>query len=383
MTDPAVQALLDRAAILDVLARYCRGVDRCDAETLKSAYWPDALDDHGTFNGNAMEFVDGLVPALRGMDRTMHAISNMLIELTGETATAETYCHAYHEFSDPDGGKVEMVVGGRYLDRFEKRGGEWRIAHRLYVMDWNRNGPSTAEWEAGIYGQLRTRGGRWPDDPLYAELPRNGKADREAVAELSGSPRPFAQPLHHAAHGSPPRSGEDRAAIVATLALYAHALDRRAFDLLAHCFHPDATYRYAAIDGDWRHFVDAARAILAGCGPTHHQLGQALIALAGDTAHVETTFTAHHRVPADAPATAAFPGTGAAYDVVIGGRYVDRFERRAGRWAIAARTGLHDWRRDQPAADPGFADLPREWRGRTDPDDPGRAVGAAFMECSP
>lgn len=163
----ALRELLDRQAIADVLVRYCRGVDRCDALLLKSVYWPDATDDHGTFNGNAHEFVDRLIPALLAMDRTMHAISNLHLCLEGDRATAETYCQAYHEFDGPDG-KVEMVVGGRYLDRLEKRGREWRIARRLYVMDWNANGPSTARWADGIYAQLRTRGARGDADPSAA-----------------------------------------------------------------------------------------------------------------------------------------------------------------------------------------------------------------------
>src|SRR5262245_17777267 len=49
---PAVRVLLDKQAIQEVLARYCRGVDRADLELLRSVYHPDAIDNHGTFNGN-------------------------------------------------------------------------------------------------------------------------------------------------------------------------------------------------------------------------------------------------------------------------------------------------------------------------------------------
>ncbi len=42
----------------------------------------------------------------------------------------------------------EMVVAGRYLNRLEHRDSEWRIAERLYVMDWNRNIASTRQWAA-------------------------------------------------------------------------------------------------------------------------------------------------------------------------------------------------------------------------------------------
>jgi hypothetical protein len=62
-----------------------------------------------------------------------------------------------------------MIVGGRYIDNLEKRGDEWRILHRLYVMDWNQNSKSTAEWNEGLYGQLKTRGKKFPKDPFYSK----------------------------------------------------------------------------------------------------------------------------------------------------------------------------------------------------------------------
>jgi hypothetical protein len=158
--------LADRLAIQDVLTRYSRGVDRCDLETLTSAFWEDAEVQYGAEVEDAHRWAEGLVVALKGMACTSHALSNMLIVLDGERATAETYCTAYHEVSTP-GGIREMIVGGRYLDQLEKRGGAWRVMFRLYVMDWNRNGPSTAIWDEGMYATLTNRGTRWPDDFSY------------------------------------------------------------------------------------------------------------------------------------------------------------------------------------------------------------------------
>ena len=82
------------------------------------------------------------------------------------SAKAETYCVAYHLTGGED--EREMVVGGRYLDLLERRDDEWRIKTKVYALDWNRNVPATANWDDGMYGQLRTRGGRYPDDPWYA-----------------------------------------------------------------------------------------------------------------------------------------------------------------------------------------------------------------------
>ena len=164
-----VREMIARQKIADVLARYARGIDRCDIETLRSVFWPEAMADYGSGAQVAMAWAETTLAALKGMLRTQHAISNLLIEIQGARARAETYCQAYHEL-DGAGGRREMVVGGRYLDDLEQRDGEWRILRRTYVMDWNRNVASTSQWDEGIYAGLKIRGGRWPDDPLRGFL---------------------------------------------------------------------------------------------------------------------------------------------------------------------------------------------------------------------
>jgi hypothetical protein len=158
--------LADRLAIQDVLCRYARGIDRCDEAVLRAVWWPGATADYGNGAGDAGDWSGAVVTALGAMRRTQHFLGNMLIEIDGDGATAETYCRAYHEI-DGTGGPEEMEVGGRYLDRLEKRDGEWRIAQRRYVLDWNRNTPSTAAWDGPLYGGLQRRGARAPDDPSY------------------------------------------------------------------------------------------------------------------------------------------------------------------------------------------------------------------------
>ncbi|QXQ07127.1 nuclear transport factor 2 family protein [Sphingosinicellaceae bacterium] len=156
----------DRLAIMDVLCRYARGIDRCDLDTLLGVWWPGATADFGHGIGDAAEWSTATVAALRAMLRTQHMLGNMIIDIAGDRADSETYCRAYHEAETFDG-PVEIVVGGRYLDVLEKRGGAWRILTRRYVMDWNTNTPSTARWDDGLYATLTRRGGRFPDDPLY------------------------------------------------------------------------------------------------------------------------------------------------------------------------------------------------------------------------
>lgn len=159
-----LQDLVDRAAIHDVLLRYCRGADRCDEDLIRSAYHPDAHDDHGTFSGGGGDFASWVIGVLRETSiATQHTMPNVLIELTGDTAAVETSFVAYHHRSAGDGATVE-IFGGRYLDRFERRSGEWRIARRTVVHDWSTAVPTAPFPNVNRY----TRGRRDRSDPVYA-----------------------------------------------------------------------------------------------------------------------------------------------------------------------------------------------------------------------
>jgi hypothetical protein len=160
----AMQAVIDKQAISEVILRYGHSVDRCDLAALKSVFWEDSTADYGAFVGPGQAFCDALIPTLTGMISTMHNAMGSLITLNGNSAKAVTNCVAYHQIPSPDG-TIEMVVGGRYLDDFEKRGSEWRILNRTYILDWNRSGPSSLTYE-GMFEQM-TRGARHPDDPYY------------------------------------------------------------------------------------------------------------------------------------------------------------------------------------------------------------------------
>lgn len=159
--------IAERLAIAEVLARYCRGIDRCDADLLAAVFTPDARIDYGDGAKSPDETIPGLMAGLGAMRLTQHNISNTILRITGTTAKAETNCVALHLIPAPDG-EIELVVGGRYLDRLVKTDGAWRIAERLYVMDWNRTAPSTMQLSGGLFDGLRRRGGRTPDDPSAA-----------------------------------------------------------------------------------------------------------------------------------------------------------------------------------------------------------------------
>jgi len=159
--------LADRLAIAETLALYCRGIDRCDAAQLAAAFTPDAMIDYGDGAKPIAEVIPGLMAGLGAMRLTQHNIGNTVMRIRGGTAKAETNCVALHLIPSPEG-EIELVVGGRYLDRLAKQQGRWRIAERLYVMDWNRTSPSTMQLEGGLLGGLQRRGARAGDDPSAA-----------------------------------------------------------------------------------------------------------------------------------------------------------------------------------------------------------------------
>jgi len=162
-----ITEVADRLAIAETLALYCRGIDRCDADQLAAVFTPDAHLDYGSGAAPIAETIAGLMTGLGTMRLTQHNITNTVMRLDGDTAKAETNCVALHLIPTPEG-EIELVVGGRYLDRLVKREGRWQIAERLYVMDWNRTSPATMQLVGGLFDGLQRRGARGAEDPSSA-----------------------------------------------------------------------------------------------------------------------------------------------------------------------------------------------------------------------
>lgn len=172
--------LSDRQEIEDVIARYTRGVDRLDRDAVISVYHEDACDDHSCFVGSREEFFEWV----EGMHRqhhhaTMHMTGNITAEIDGTTAHVETY---YLFAGINKVGTPFTFVGGRYLDRMEKREGRWAIVQRKCLTDWaapsinERAASKTPEGRANFshmapHERDATKNGAWPsrdrNDPSY------------------------------------------------------------------------------------------------------------------------------------------------------------------------------------------------------------------------
>jgi hypothetical protein len=143
--------LLDRERIRDCLARVARGEDRRDAALISGAYWPDATDDHGISAGTLPEYLAWVVPGSPAIADTLHTLGQSLIDVRGDTAVAETHVTAYHRIDTGDQER-DVVIGGRYLDRLERRDREWRIAHRTMLYDWLKDFGESVDWSQGVLG---------------------------------------------------------------------------------------------------------------------------------------------------------------------------------------------------------------------------------------
>lgn len=158
----------DRVAIQDLLNIYCRGIDRLDESLIASAYWPDAREDHGIFKGRAEDFAPWIVKYLEETySSTAHRLAQSCVQVSGTSASAETYFIALHRLRG-DGGAYFEAVDGRYVDEFQQRDGIWRISSRVVVLDFARKFPvggSDVEKLPGL-----TFGRRGKEDFSYSVL---------------------------------------------------------------------------------------------------------------------------------------------------------------------------------------------------------------------
>lgn len=156
--------------------RYCRGVDRCDETLIADCFHEGAVDDHGDFaidaaSAGALYAQLGLSAPLGGM----HFLGNVLVELDGDTAFAESYFMSIKEM-EKDGVRTLRVRAGRYVDRLERRQERWGIVERVVVDEWNRAG-SAGSMVSGA--EAFRYGAHDRSDPVYAI--RQGRVARTSL----------------------------------------------------------------------------------------------------------------------------------------------------------------------------------------------------------
>jgi hypothetical protein len=170
-----LEQVADRFAIQDAIARYARGLDRRDWDILRCAFHPDALIDQADFKGGVDGLIAFLAPRHNSVEQSSHLLTNCLIEFhAADGALAETCYLAFLRAPGPEGGQIETRALGRYVDCFERRSGDWRIAQRTVVFEHIGVGPAPPSAPISPAWAMSRRDA---DDPLLVERRRLGLAN--------------------------------------------------------------------------------------------------------------------------------------------------------------------------------------------------------------
>jgi hypothetical protein len=158
-----VRVLMDRQEIHDQMMRYARGIDRDDPALTASIYWPDAIiapDERNVTTGADMakrSTAAGRKPTEKRKQVGQHFVGNEAIEVDGDKAYAEFYFMSNTPM-ERGGEEYLRYRAGRYIDRWERRNGQWKIAYRVFVDDWDRldkvveSAPGSNAWRRGDFG---------------------------------------------------------------------------------------------------------------------------------------------------------------------------------------------------------------------------------------
>jgi 3-phenylpropionate/cinnamic acid dioxygenase small subunit len=140
----SLEEISDRIEIDDLLIRYTVAIDTKDWELLDSVYTPDAKIDYTTSGGIKGEYPEvraWLAKALAPFTMTQHLISNSVVNVDGDSATARTMVFNPMGRDDGEGGLKLFYVGGWYDDKLVRTEDGWRIAERFEEKAFFDGGP--------------------------------------------------------------------------------------------------------------------------------------------------------------------------------------------------------------------------------------------------
>lgn len=353
-----VANLVARQAIREAITTVQRGLDRGDPAMMKSAWHDDAQVEYGFFNGPADQLCEILVggPAQPG-NITMHRPSNSWIEVSGDRAISESYVFVYTRT-----GPVQSLIGGRYLDRHERRNDQWRLSHRTYVLDWNINQLATGNGLRGFDAPYN-RGSKSTDDPgarLLAQWSIKNRGIKNTFERTGGGTVELSTQLETQVLVALAKSD-----IHDLICAHARALDRGDTALLLSVWAPGATVDLGKFyAGDVDGYCEVMRNAALNVRRMSHSVNNVWIEVDDESAVAESYVIA----------TATAATDQGDQDTLSGGRYVDRYQFLNGAWKCSHRTFVSDWIIEQPSTDqrdePGSMYESLTLRGGLYPNDP-------------
>ena len=136
-TLPEEDELLDKVDIEEALLRYCRGMDKVDEDTVRSCFWPEAIDDHiGFYSGRVHDLLETMMGMRRRLSIATHALTNLLICVQGPNADSTAYVRGIYRY-DFNGEDFEWTAGAIYTNNYEKREGTWKISYHRADLQWS------------------------------------------------------------------------------------------------------------------------------------------------------------------------------------------------------------------------------------------------------
>ncbi|WP_317928988.1 nuclear transport factor 2 family protein [Halioxenophilus sp. WMMB6] len=158
------QYLIDRSAITDLIYQYCRSVDRLDIALGRSIWNSGAFADYGEFyQGDGPGVIDLICKQHQHLQMHSHQVTNILLELSGDSGTSESYVTATLRL-EKDNQPMQMMVWSRYIDTWSKREGRWGLDKRIAIRDFDEIRPVTPMSQH--FGGTRDQ-----QDPSYTAIP--------------------------------------------------------------------------------------------------------------------------------------------------------------------------------------------------------------------
>jgi hypothetical protein len=160
-----LQYLIDRQQILDCIVRTSRGNDRFDGERISGAYHADGIHELGRLQicgsdyGTHANHAHAAIAEVNLHNVTMHSC-----EINGDVAHAESYVIGL--FLDK-GCETARILAGRYIDRVERRDGQWKIVLRRATVEIPLEGKAILPNRKTVPGSGYLKGSRDTSDPSY------------------------------------------------------------------------------------------------------------------------------------------------------------------------------------------------------------------------
>jgi hypothetical protein len=131
MVSDAATLLADEREIGRLISNYARGCDTRNGELFAAQFTEDGVLELATRETVGQHRLSKIPSMLDQYHLTYHMVHNVLIDVTGDTATGEVYSASHHlnpiqreMFSD----RVMYIT---YRDNYARTGEGWKIARRL------------------------------------------------------------------------------------------------------------------------------------------------------------------------------------------------------------------------------------------------------------